>query len=242
MVDRSRAEVISAEAPPAAAESRVPLSRASVPKYHPLRDVASIFEATVVKTWNAYDDRLGPRMYVALGDVQSHLGDTPRQTVFSQLGGEFPDGRFLDVSGVSEFDLGSRYFIFVGRQASVPTPVWGGLAFRLEEVGGKRLVIGPDGTAVTRFSGGRMEFDERVLIPPWDDLAIFRDRPKRRLPLGLAEDSPGVKGALTAEEFLAEAVQATVELSDVVGVSVDLEPSDAVRWDVVQAVASKEDE
>ncbi len=70
--------------------------------------------------------------------------------MFSQLGGPLPDGSFVQVHEFPRFTLGARYVLFFGRQASVYTPVWARLAFRIEQLDARELVLGPEGTSGRR--------------------------------------------------------------------------------------------
>ena len=224
----------------AATEQKGDVSKPPAARYNPLRDVASVFEATVAKTWDAYDERLGPRRYVALTEITVHIGNRPKQSIFSQFGGQLPNGSFVGVNHLCDFEDGFRYLLFVGKQASKFSAVWGQLAFRLEKVGNKTIVLGPDGMAVSRFHPGGVEYEQRVLIHPWSEMAVDVPRPSRTLLHGITENTPEVKRAISVDDFVRAAIDATVEVSEALGAEVDLQPDPTVRWDVTETGAPVE--
>ncbi len=195
---------------------------------HPLAGVAAIVEAQVTKVWNDFDTRLGPRTFVQLSGINAHAGSAPKD-VFSQLGGPLPDGRFVKVSELPEFTVGARYILFFGLQASVYTPIWARHAFRVEQTSKKTIVLGPEGNAVVGFSSKGVKFGQTSLLS--------RDATNQALPSATfsqaaAEAAPELNDALSLDEFLADAVQTTLDVGGPIGSDFSVDPTADDRWDV----------
>lgn len=200
------------------------------PPHHPLADVTSIVEATVSRVWNEYDERLGPRIYVALSDVVVHAGTSLPETTFSQLGGPLPNGNFVEVIELPKFSPGARYILFFGREASVYTPVWARLAFRVEQVANRGVVLGPDGNLVRRFDVNGVEFGARHLILAPSESAHFL-APLTFDAKAAAED-PDIAKALTPEAFVHAIKRAAQEVGAPLGEPMSLRPPQDVVWNV----------
>jgi hypothetical protein len=205
-----------------------PVPRAKKQKEHPLRSVAAIVEADIARTWYGYEDRLGPRTYFELSNVVVHGGRPLEKKVFSQLGGPLPDGRFSEVTELPDLSAGARYILFMGKTISVFTPIWARLAFRIEQVNGRKVVIGADGKAVKKISVNGIEFGKAELldIPRERSMA---DKPRSIfLKKGIAEEE--IDGAVSDAEFVANAVTAAIEADAPFGdVITELDPT--ARWD-----------
>lgn len=131
---------------------------------HPLAGIASIIEADVVSSRYLYSDDAGPRTEITIANVVVHYGPTPRTLTFTQYGGPLPDGSFAAALELPVLHPGARYILFLTRHPWFYTPVWSRLAFRLETVEGKTIVVGPDGFAVTSFSAEGVSFGTRAVI------------------------------------------------------------------------------
>ena len=124
--------------------------RAKAP--HRLLGVASIIEADVIDARHTFDSSLGPRTEVTLDNIVVHAGNAPAERVISQLGGPMPDGHFLIIPELPVLHPGSRYILFLAATKNFYTPIWAGLAFRVETIGEKRIVLGRQGYPVSGFS------------------------------------------------------------------------------------------
>jgi hypothetical protein len=192
-------------------------------------------EATVARTWHEFDAMHGPRTFVELSGVIVHAGRELPKPVFSQLGGPLPDGRFVHLEELSEFIAGSRYVLFFGRETSVYTPVWAGLAFRLETTDGKVVVVSSSGHAVTRFEIDGVGLGRAHFPSPRGPLTMGS------APTGMAGSTAGVgaddergvdaEDALSVPAFVAAAVEATLRTTDnVLGEAFTMEPGTNERW------------
>lgn len=196
---------------------------------HPLAGVSSIVEADIARVWNEFDDRLGPRTFVELSNVVIHAGRPPSTKVFSQLGGPLPDGRIVEVKELPTFTQGARYVLFFGKEASVYTPVWARLAFRIEQVNTKSIVLGPDGTAVTRFGVEGVQFGGTHMLTT--NREVSKGLSSEPFAADAAAAAPELKQALSGADFVAAAVEATLEVGGPVGETFTLAPKSDVRWD-----------
>jgi hypothetical protein len=195
---------------------------------HPLADVASIVEADVAKVTTAFDATLGPRLVVELTNVVVHAGAPLPETTFSQLGGPMPDGRYVEVKELPEFTAGARYILFLSKQASIYTPVWARLAFRIEQLSTKAIVLGPDGEFVLHLGTDGVRFGKTKLIA---------DNHDRATPLAAhvfdksaAESDADVASAMSPQEFIAAAKQAASAVGAPFGAPISLRPSANARW------------
>lgn len=197
---------------------------------HPLADVASIVEADVAKLSTSFDDRLGPRLVVELSNIVVHAGSPLPGTTFSQLGGPLPGGGYVEVKELPEFTVGARYILFFSRQASLYTPVWARLAFRVEQLSTRAIVLGPDGTVVHHIGTDGVRFGSTKLIA---------DNPDRSRPLTshvfnsrAAESDAEVASAVTPEDFIDAAKQAASAVGASFSAPISLKPAADAQWNV----------
>lgn len=211
-----------------------PTSKSAAPSVarqapHPLSGVSSIVEADIAKVWNEVDEKLGPRTFVELSNVVVHAGRPPSTKVFSQLGGPDSEGRLVQVKELPTFTQGARYVLFFGKEASVYTPIWARLAFRIEKVNKKSIVLGPDGTAVTRFGVEGVQFGGTRLVTPNTELS--KGLKAEAFAADKAAAAPELSRAVAAADFVAAAVEATLEVGGPLGETFTLAPKSDVRWD-----------
>jgi hypothetical protein len=206
-------------------------------RHHPLAAVVSIVEAEIKRQWVGFDERLGPRTYYELSDVVVHAGRRPGKRVFSQLGGVLPDGSELVVEHLPQFSTGARYLLFFAKQASVYTAVWADLAFRVEDVGPRKVVVGPHGSVVLGLGVegvkfGRTSFVERNVEAPHTSPGPFNR--------ALATSDAEVGEAPSVATVVENAIAASRLVGAALGESYDIEPSVEERWDVSPTTPSAE--
>jgi hypothetical protein len=176
----------------------------------------------------SFDSRLGPRSVVSFKTVAAYAGSAPDKTTFSQLGGALPDGSWLGVSELTEFVPGKRYVLFFGAQASLYTAIWAGLAFRVEIIGGRELVLSPEGQAVLSFSSDGVQLGTTsFLAQPVDgsnDLGATLRSDARPSAVEMAQ-------GLTADTFGAAARNSAAEQAAPLSSTALLEPPSDVGWD-----------
>lgn len=133
---------------------------------HPLADIGLIMEADVAAMRHQYDPYRGPRQIISLANTVVYAGAAPQGSEFSQVGGPMPDGSFIEITGLPRYSLGSRYIFFFSNVPWQFTPVWAGLAFRIEKFPNKTIVLGTNGRPVVKFaaSGVRFGADRKSVV------------------------------------------------------------------------------
>lgn len=195
---------------------------------HPLAGVSSIIEADVAAMRHEYADEIGPRTVIKLSNILVHAGATPTGTEFSQLGGPLPNGQIVHVWELPRFSIGSRYVLFLTAVPWFHTPVWGGLAFRVERFSTKTIVLGPQGAPVLQFAPSGVRFAAtRLVDSPLDFATPFSAQP--RLPT-ITDTHPDVVAALSKDEFVQAAVFASIDIGAPLGHPVSLAPTSSKHW------------
>lgn len=207
-----------------------PMSPGKLPP-HPLSDVAAIIEADVAKISYAFDKRLGPRTVIELANAIVHAGATPPSMTFSQLGGPLPDGGFLEVVELPRFTLGARYVLFFGKQASVYTAVWARLAFRLENLAGRSIALGPDGTPVRYFGFDGVQFGRTRLLSAEPDSS--KQTYAETFLRNVAQTDADTATAISSNDLLSSAIKVASEVDAPIGDPVSLDPEPFAQWDVI---------
>lgn len=133
---------------------------------HPLAGVASIIEADVIAARYTFDDSLGPRTEVTLDNIVVHAGNTSTERVFSQVGGPLPNGHYFGISELPVLHPGSRYILFLTATPWFYTPIWSGLAFRVESIGDRAIVLGLHGRPVLSFDSTGVRFGRTQIVDP----------------------------------------------------------------------------
>lgn len=117
-----------------------------------LDQTAAVVEGTATSIAYSYDETNGPRTNVTLSNLHTHLGSvpgTPSSIVLRSYGGPVPDGTSYQASELARFALSGRYLVFLANHDWRWSPVLGGLAFRIETVRGKEILVDTDGLGVT---------------------------------------------------------------------------------------------
>jgi hypothetical protein len=111
--------------------------------------------------------------------------------------------------------------------------VWGEMAFRVEDVGNKSIVLNPDGLPLESFSLTSATVGQTPLL---------HGLRERSLPPGsetfdmtVALNDPSVKTALSHDEFISQALVALQIAGAPLGEKMNLEPPSGARWDTATA-------
>ena len=111
-----------------------------------------------------YDEETGPRTVVTMGNLTVLAGKAPDGLTFGQFGGPLPDGRYVSDPDVPVLNPGARYILFFGPPSWFYSPIRHGLAFRVEQVGGRTIILGTDGRAVLTMSTNGITFGDTVVV------------------------------------------------------------------------------
>jgi hypothetical protein len=121
--------------------------RAAVSQLH------SIVEADVISISFDYFDCEGPRTIVRLENVRSLLGGRTEPTLsLRNFGGYLPNGHYVYASELPRYVLGAHYILFLRNTDWKFSPVIGDLAFRVETIAGRQVLLDTDGVAVSDVS------------------------------------------------------------------------------------------
>ena len=118
-----------------------------------LSQTAAIVEGDLSDVQFTYDDCAGPRTNYVLTNARTLAGSTvPSQVKISILGGPMPDGSWIKVSELPRLALDSHYVVFLRKSDWTFSPVVANLIFRRETIGGREVLIHPDGQLVTGWN------------------------------------------------------------------------------------------
>ncbi|WP_147443509.1 hypothetical protein [Corallococcus sicarius] len=196
--DEGSREAPAVQARPLVAEATLRPPRAVDGLLSLLDQTASVVEGDVIDLRSESSPRTGPWTVVTLGNVRAHLGEAPRELRLKQAGGLLPDGRQLVVSHVPRFVLGARYVVFLRNTAWSLSPVLDGHAFRVESVGGREVLVGPEGGLVAGLGSAGV----RWTAPVFETVALQGGRPALRA---------GVEGARLPDALGREAFVALLQ-------------------------------
>lgn len=198
---------------------------------HPLAGVASVVEADVVSARYLYDDIQGPRTEFTLANVVVHRGSAPKELTFTQYGGQLPDGSFVGASELPVLNPGSRYVLFLGGTPWFYTPVWAGLSFRVEKVGARSIILGPEGRTVTSFGAEGVTFGSKSIVD-------YSNHPDPRVPLARTSvTADEVADALDKDGFMASA-QAAMDAVGTLAATSTFQPTiPGTKWNITPTVA-----
>jgi len=115
-----------------------------------LAQTAAIFHGKLKEIHFTYDLCGGPRTQYVFGDSSSLAGVAVASTVtLKVLGGHTPAGTWVSVSELPQLALDSEYVVFLRNTDWTYSPIVSNLAFRQETVGGRQVLVDPDGHLVT---------------------------------------------------------------------------------------------
>lgn len=215
------------------AQARRPQRRSQSGESTSWRMSPTIAEADIGDVSSIYDARLGPRNVITLTNIVVHAGAPLPEATFSQLGGQLPSGGYIEVDHLTRFAVGERYILFFARQASLYTAVWARLAFRVEKLATKSIVLGPDGFCVRRFGLDGVQFGSSKFLSAASADSLAAPSFNR----AAAESDPEVASALTPEDLVAAAIEATAASAAPIGADISFRPDPAIHWDAVPTTA-----
>ena len=151
----------------------------------------AVVEGTVTAVSHGYSASAGPRTRTTLSGVRAHVGHAPETVVLDTYGGPLPDGTYAAIAGEPQFLSGKRYLVFLTNRPWRYSPVTRQLAFRVEDVGGKPLLIADDGRPARGVNAKGVVFGSTPLferVSPAETQAPAR----KAVPVEAAGDAPSV--------------------------------------------------
>ena len=118
-----------------------------------LAQTATIFRGKLKEIHFTYDPCGGPRTQYVFGDASPLAGATIGPSVtLKVLGGQTPTGTWVSVSELPQLALDSEYVVFLRNTDWTYSPIVSNLIFRQETVGGRQVLVDPDGHLVTGWN------------------------------------------------------------------------------------------
>jgi hypothetical protein len=117
-----------------------------------LAQTSTIFRGSLKDVQFTYDGCSGPRTDYVFSNSSPLLGEkveVEAQVNLRVLGGPTPRGTWLAVSELPQLALDSQYVVFLRNTDWTFSPIVGNLAFRVETIAGREVLVNPDGRAVT---------------------------------------------------------------------------------------------
>jgi hypothetical protein len=115
-----------------------------------LAQTAAIFRGTLKRVHLTYDLCGGPRTVYVFEDSSSLAGLAVEPNVtLKVLGGQTPAGTWVSVSELPQLALDSEYVVFLRNTDWTYSPIVSNLVFRQETVGGRQVLVEPEGHLVT---------------------------------------------------------------------------------------------
>lgn len=208
-----------AQAGPASASS-------IVAQPHLLDNIAAVVEADVVQAQYLYDDAAGPRTQVTLANIVVRRGTAPDASSFVQFGGPLPSGEYVRATDLPSLNPGSHYVLFIMGGPWFFTPIWANLAFRVESVGGRSLVVAPDGFAVTHFGSDGIAVGTTQLV----DFSKEVDPTSPRAAAVVDPNAADLKSALDVPAFIAAANTAIDRAGGLSTMAMSFRQSPRTHW------------
>ena len=160
-------QVVNVESPPPEKAGAKIAPRAFESMRAILEQTAAVVEGDVSDIAFDFDDCAGPRTKVKVVNAHSVLGTTvTTEIVLSIFGGPTPDGHWFRASEMPRFALGSRYVFFIRNTDWTFAPIIGELAYRLETIAGRSVLVNGNGQAVTGLSETGIETNTVPLTEP----------------------------------------------------------------------------
>jgi hypothetical protein len=115
-----------------------------------LSQTATIFRGRLKDVRLTYDLCGGPRTLYVFEDSASLAGVAVESNItLKVLGGQTPAGTWVSVSELPQLALDSEYVVFLRNTDWTYTPIVSNLVFREETVGGRQVLVEPEGHVVT---------------------------------------------------------------------------------------------
>lgn len=137
----------------------------------------AVIEGAVTAIGHSFSESNGPRTQITLSDVRARVGRAPRRIVLDVYGGPRPDGTFEAVADEPQFIVGKRYLVFLTNRQWRISPVVRRLAFRIEDVDGKEVLVDNDGRPARTVGRSGIVFGRSALfdpVGPFDKVAPVR--------------------------------------------------------------------
>ncbi len=132
-----------------------------------VRQLNAIVLADVRDISANYDRCEGPRTILHLRNARSLLGSPHTDSMTLRVfGGPVPGGRYAHASESPRYVAGGRYLLFLFNTDWRFSPVMGSLAFRVENIAGREVLLSPDGQGVTGVSTLAVETQTPMLALP----------------------------------------------------------------------------
>jgi len=174
-----------------------------------LRMTGAIVEGTVTQIRYTYSKADGPRTHVTLSDVRAHVGQAPGTVVLNVFGGPNPDGTESAIADEPRMIQGKRYLAFLTNRPWRFSPLARGLAFRIEPVAGKSVLIADDGRPALSVGRNGIQLGKTALFERVDAPSADGKGPAR-LASATAESAAGIP---TTTELVAQLQRSFPELS-----------------------------
>jgi hypothetical protein len=140
-------------------------------------DAAAIVEGTVTDISFSYDDVQGPRTITTLTTLTPYRGSVGTSLQIVTMGGPLPDGRYLHIPELPELRSGCRYLLFLTSRDWFYSPIVADYAFRIEQVGGKEVLLNQTGNPITFISPTAIAAAPLSLDSPNRESSHHLDRP-----------------------------------------------------------------
>jgi hypothetical protein len=187
----------------------------------------------VVAARYSFDESLGPRTEVTLDNIVVHAGNAPAEKVLSQLGGPLPNGDYTGISELPVLHPGARYILFLAATPNFYSPVWGSLAFRVEPVGDRNIVLGLQGRPVLGFDSSGVRFGRTQIVDPQTQKNPLKPLPKVA---SFNTSLPDIASALDSKAFGQAALDAAKRVGAPLGTA-SLRSVPRTPWNVQRTVA-----
>jgi hypothetical protein len=129
--------------------------------------IQAIIEGDVENIGFDNQDCEGPRTVIQLTGVKTLLGDQHESRMTLRVfGGPLANGSFVSVSELPQYVLGAHYVLFLRNTDWRFSPVLGDLAFRVEAIAGKQVLLNTQGHAITGVSEAGIETSTLQLTEP----------------------------------------------------------------------------
>jgi hypothetical protein len=130
---------------------------------------AAVVEGDVSDISSTYSDSDGPWTLVTLTNTVQHFGGGPTGSVTVRLrGGPVPNNHVLRISELPVFDKGKRYVVFLRNTSWRLSPVVGAGALRVEQVGGKEILVDTSGAPLVYVGAQGFGFSSKIVAPRAD--------------------------------------------------------------------------
>jgi hypothetical protein len=132
-----------------------------------LSQTATIFRGKLKEIRLAYDLCGGPRTHYVFGDASALAGVAVDPNVtLKVLGGQTPGGKWVSVSELPQLALDSEYVVFLRNTDWTYSPIVSNLVFRQEIVGGRQVLVEPEGHVVTGWGADGPTFSAAAVSEP----------------------------------------------------------------------------